>query len=69
MDSATQQRNESSEVNQDVNRNMIPMTIDGVIYLVGFGFSKSATQSLSDRLQALIYKDFRNGKAVCENLS
>lgn len=69
MESATQLRNETSEVNHDVNRNTTPMIIDGMIYLVGFGFSSNATQTLTDRLKSLIYKDLHSDEAISENLS
>ena len=60
--------NEESEVNHEVNRNTTPMTIDGTIYLVSFGFS-SATRTLADRLKALIYKDLHSDEAISEILS
>ena len=61
--------NEKSEVNHDVNQNTTLMTIDGMIYLVSFGFSCSATQTLADRLKSLIYKDLHSDEAISEILS
>ena len=61
--------NEESEVIHDVIRNTTPMTIDGTVYLVSFGFSCSATQTLADRLKSLIYKDLHSDEAISENLS
>lgn len=59
MNSVTQRQDEKSETKRDVDRNIIPMDIDGTIYLVGFGFSRNPTRTLSDSLRALICKDFR----------
>ena len=69
MESVTQLCNEMSEVNHDVNRNTTPMTIDGMIYLVSFAFSSSTTQTLTDRLKSLIYKDIHADGAISEILS
>ncbi len=69
MESVTQLCNETSEVNHDVNRNTTPMTIDGMIYLVSFAFSSSTTQTLTDRLKSLIYKDLHADEAISEILS
>ena len=66
MTPVTQQRANESEVNQDVSRNVIPMTIDGTIYLVGLHFSKDTTHTIDDCVKALIYKDFQEEKAICQ---
>ena len=69
MNTETPQCNETTEVNQDAHRNITPMIIDGVIYLVSLSFSDSAAHTLSDRLKAFIYRDIRDEIAVSENLS
>ncbi len=69
MDSIVSKPNKAREVNQDVIQNTMLMTIDGMIYLISFGFSSSATETLADRLKALICKDLQSEEAISENLS
>ncbi len=69
MTPVTQQRDNDSEVNQNVSRNVIPMTIDGTIYLVGLYFRRDTSHTLDDCVKALIYKDFQEQKEISEILS